>query len=266
MAEFFRFWQRLPRLAFGLASLIMFAMALLGLPPLPFLLNTADAIVVPDSVVALSVVFFSLLLLAAGAIGLFLLDLLVSTFAIITARISRNSRLRRPIRWLNLAEAFMPPEQVVLEAYKRDRDQLLAFFRLRSESTPGHQKNAATLKRFYGEVGQHLDHIADPSLLSVLAYYTSLTQDQVRMEQWELAIKDFYYFLLFLLSTVVCSRRVGASEDLVISLAVILLIALIFALPVIRDRKRRFASLILCAYCDNFTFAEGATIEDRSEV
>ena len=265
MAESLRFWQRLPRLAFGLASFAVLTVAIMGKD---FLLRLRDISVhyTPDEPPAVfSGVLSIFLLLAAGAIGIFMLELLVGGFGIVTRRLANFSVVRRMLERLELLDIALPIDQLVVQTYQRDRGQVLDFFRLRSEATPGHEKDSAALKKFYRDVGEHLDRIRNPSLMVALAYYSSFTQDQAKVDQWEFAIKDFYYFLLFLCSSLVCGLRTGASLKVSFLFLALLLSAAVLSLPLIRDRKRRLASLLLASYCDNFAVAEGGVVEDRSD-
>ena len=264
MAEFLRFWQRLPRFAFGLASLLMWTAALAdGLPVTEFggvLLRLGDETLAK----IVSGVLLVVLTVGAGAVGVFFLDLLVGVFSVVFQGVARWKLASRAFERLGLAEVAIPVVRVSLNLYKREREEVLSFYRLRSEASTGHEKDPEALKRLFESVGKHLDAVDDPALFLGFAYWHTLTQDQAKLEEWEFSIKDLYYLLLFLSILLLLGLRRDFPPGVMWSLLTLLVLCTVMSIPLVRHRKRRLAVLLLAAYCDNFTVAEGATVEDRA--
>lgn len=265
MEEFFRFWRRIPRFLFGLSTVLVLAASLLGTTRISdFLVEMPRG--ATDTIGKLtSSVVFAIALLSVGSVGVFLLEVAASGIEGALHWIAERPWAERPLKRLRLHAALLPIPALAIAYYKAQRSTILEFFRLRSRATPGHDLTPDELTALYEEVGTHLDGISDPELLTGFGYWTNVTQDQVKLENRALEIREIYYFLFFVISLLVLVFRLHVETRIWAVLSFLFVASVLIAVPMVRNRKQELAIMYIIAYCDNFAVAQGATIEDRAE-
>lgn len=212
-----------------------------------------------------SAILISVAFLAIGSLGVFFLEIVSAGAEWIIHRIAVHPVVGRVVRPSPLESALLPVPVLALRYYHAQRADVLEFFRLRSRATPGHTLTSEELKSFYEEVGSHIDGLKDPGFLTGFGYWTNVTQDQVKLENRALEVREIYFLILFIIALLVVAFRFNAEPRVWASLSVTLVASLCLAVPVVGQRKQELAIMLVCAYCDNFAVAEGATIEDRAE-
>lgn len=265
MEEFFRFWRRIPRFLFGLATVLVITAAVLGKEQTLAAISAMSASDLKDLGDVPSSVLIAFALLSIGSFGVFLLEVVAlgaeGVVHWLAYRLPDGAGLQR----LGLRPALFPVPQLALDYYHAHRALILEFMRLRSRATPGHDLSFDDLSEFYEAVGKHMDSIADPGFLSGFGYMTRLTQDQVKLENRFVEVREIYYFIFLVMALLSMALRFRADVWIWGTLLAVLIASLMLAVPMVRQRKQELAIAIVFGYCDNFAVAEGATIEDRAD-
>jgi hypothetical protein len=263
MEQYVRFWRYLPRFVVGACFLLL---CLANFVDKAYVIELWKIFATPqnESLQGIfSTAVFAVLVTAACAVGLYILEICVVAVGIAFSRLCTISVFEQLVDFIGLMDVVVENNHLARLLYVRHNENISNFYRLRSLSVPQMLEKKQIVDAHWKDVQEFLLDLDERYPLSELAYYSALTQEQVTLKRMQDDVSDIYNscIVIFVLCATYIHLSGATQASILISLA--LMFVLFLLLFVARDRKRKLAFYILFAFTDNFTNADFANIEDR---
>ena len=160
--------------------------------------------------------------------------------------------------------------ELAIYLFDTHKEQILDFFILKSLSTPEiaieYPKMKNYIQQHIKNIITHIRNIKNYELARLLAYYSSVTQEQVFEEHLKDEIRTIQYsWIAIPLLPIVLIRLLSHNLNIFYSfmLSIVGILWILLSIPIYKYHKRKYAYYLIHSYLDPFTIAEWAQTVDR---
>lgn len=266
MEAFIRFWRFLLRIFLGLIFVIQCILLAAGREFFDSMRSLTSNTDIGTMLTLVSSLFLLLALALFGALGLFLLEIVVAAaggFGRVVSQSRIHTLLMRSefLSWL-----LLPIPELAKQYFQHNHATIVEYYYLKSWAQPEVLGQVEGLDEHMKKIEQHFGGIADIRFIEYADYFSSVTQEQVKRDQLREEIREIYYLLIVVLITIIIMVTYNFSANLSILSVILFLFLAIISFIVLAERRRRFAVYTMLGYLDAFTLGQGATVEDRDAI
>lgn len=266
MESYIRFWRLFPRLALGFLFLFSLLLAGLGSDLIYKQINSFKKLVdfgtLGNISTGIIIIIFAVLFCS---LGLFLLDLVCYSIGTIVTLAGRMNWFNRLLTKLGISELVKPASETAMEYLITNKDDLLEFLYSRNLSNPEVFPRTKSVRKYTEQVINRAVELKDKQFIEGIAHYT-VTQDRKWLESLKDGITELYYFQITFLAALLPFIQAQMGAFFYICWIGSWIILTLLLLPLLKERRKKYAFYILLYYLDNFSTLESATVADRDAV
>jgi hypothetical protein len=258
--DYFVIWRFFPKLSIG----ALFIFEVLGL-----LLGGRTSSLSRSIFVGLATYFTGptllvsiiILLAIVANLGVWILNLLCGILGGGLRSLSRRWLFSANNKDSSLRDLVEPCTEIAFRFYRNDPSFYSEWFRLRNLATSELNKRKP-MENFTREINEHILSLRRWDEIEAINYYTSLSQDQARVDKLTDDTQTLWNVLITVLMLPSIARMLEMTPATGITVSAVSLVLALSLVPQIIRRKRYVAAIIIIGYMDIFSFGP-TSIEER---
>lgn len=262
-SDYLRFWRYFPRFTFGILFTFEIFVLLFGKDESIKAITNAMSFGYKNYggfALGVLVIFF---LIIVATLGLFFLDMLISSLASLLRYFTKLGLFDRLFLRPNIAVLLLPDFELAFYLFEKDHDQLMEFQELRGVSEPDTIKFKKEIKELESQIKEHIMKIKNKEMATLLSYFAAITQEQRFADYLKWDVMQIYYLWIVLICAFISLLCIGCTSFVAIAWLIISLFIILCTVPLLIYRKLRLAYYLIFSYVDSFVFGESPEIADR---